>query len=161
MNNCLNYTTLSKTEITILIEPYDDLSCDPPSKFVVDLDSPISSFIEFLCEKYNIPENTIFLFFNDHLLDPDSSFYENNINDGDMLRIEFDAPDFDPEVADRTLIEASKLLSEINLQASILQEALNGSDIDQANKQFEFFASFCDQITEKLTETANLLPKRY
>lgn len=161
MNNCLNFSTQSNTEITIQIEPYDDLSCDPPSKFVVDVDSPISSFIEFLCEKYNIPENIISLFFNNHLINPDTSFYENNIKDGDMLRIEFDAIDFNPEIANETLIEAAQLLAEINHQASILQNSLNGTDIDQANSQFERFASFCDPIVEKLTEKSNTLPKRY
>ena len=161
MNNCLNYSNQSNTEITIQIEPYDDLSCDPPSKFIVDVDSPISSFIEFLCDKYSIPENVISLFFNNHLIDPDTSFYENNIKEGDMLRIEFATFDFDPDKANQTLIEAAQLLTEINLQASILQDALNGNDIELANNQFESFASFCDGVTEKLTEKSNALPKRY
>ncbi|OHT00529.1 hypothetical protein TRFO_07840 [Tritrichomonas foetus] len=161
MNDCLEASTKTITEITIEMAPYDDLTEEPHLRFTVDEDSPICSFIDFLNEKFTIPPNIVRLSFNGNELDPDTTFAENGIKENDRLTIDFEANDFHPASANATLLEAANILSQVQIQAAIVQMALNGDDMEDASQKVKEFIELCEKIAPELSEKADVLPKRY
>ena len=158
-----NNENSSKTITEILIEmiPYDDLSQEPRLKFIVDIDSPLSSFVEHISDKFNIPAGIVSLYFNDKKLEMDSTFDENGIKEGDQLKIEFSSDNFDPEKANKCLIETSLLLSDIITKAAEYQCILNSENINLANQKLKNFIVFCEEMAPKISEKVDALPKRY
>ena len=162
INNCLTSSTKISTEITIRLQAYDDLAEEGFTEFVVDTDSPLSSFIDFLCEKFKVPANIIFISFHGVRLNPETTFAQNHVKENDILHVDFETEDsFDPQKANQSLIESAQILSDINLQLSKFQDTLNQSDIETVNNAFQELETFCNSVVDKLENLSKDFPTRY